>query len=68
MRYRLRTLLIVLAVGPMVLAGASSAAWQIAIELLSPPLRTDCFSCDLITPRIHIQDEDEAKLGIELEQ
>jgi hypothetical protein len=62
MRYRLRTLLIVLAVLPPVGAAISQAVARLlksreAQSLCGPP-----------TSRILIQEEDEAKLGIEIPQ
>ena len=64
MQFRLRTLLIVLAVGPMVLAGVI----HVATEMRRPRLK-GCFGDDLGPVRpIRILDEDEAKLGIHIEQ
>jgi len=62
MRFRLRTLLIVLALGPPVLA----MAWLAAAEFRRPRLQ-GCFGDDMGPfRRIVIQEEDEAKLGIEI--
>jgi hypothetical protein len=64
MRYRLRTLLIVLALGPAVLAGI----WSAVAQAHRPRLQ-GCFGQDLgpAPMRIVIQEEDEAKLGIGIE-
>ena len=63
MRYRLRTLLIVLALGPPVLA----VGWWATTELRRPRMQ-GCFGDDIGPfPRIVIQEEDEAKLGIDIE-
>jgi hypothetical protein len=68
MRYRLRTLLIVLAVGPPMLAGAWSAyrehvrrAEQLRQER-SPSLMMT------ITPGLTIVEEEESLLGLELQE
>jgi len=61
MRFRLRTLLIVLAIAPPAGAAISQAVAKLlksreAQSLCGPP-----------TPRILIQEEDEAKLGLDIE-
>ncbi len=58
MRYRLRTLLILLAVGPMVLAGAWWG-WQISLRESEPQIKLGG-----VTPRIIVQPEEESTLGI----
>ena len=62
--YRLRTLLIVLALGPPVLADI----WSAVAQAYRPRLQ-DCFGRDMGPGpmKIVIQEEDEARLGLDIE-
>jgi hypothetical protein len=62
LRYRLHTLLIVLALGPPVGAAISQAVARLLKSRQAQSL------CSSTTPRILIQEEDEEKLGIDIEQ
>jgi hypothetical protein len=64
-RYRLRTLLILLAIGPPV--GGLVGSWVVELQR---PRMVGCFGQDLgpAPLRIVFQETDETRLGIELEE